>query len=204
MLTTPARWVHTPRIDDRAVSLRASDADRDRVARTLRQHLLAGRLVTEEFEQRIERAYAARTVDELRVLTRDLPGTGVRSTGEPTRRLLLPGNRPFAVRFEADESPSVVVSEAMRTIGPDLMAARYRMERSEPTRLVLRREQYPFSAVAAAILIPFLGLIALLAGGREASEIVISANELERGRTIVDVFGVASLRVRRAMLELDR
>jgi hypothetical protein len=204
MLTTPAWSVHTPRIDERAVSLRASDADRESVARALRQHLVAGRLAADEFEQRIEHAYAAKTVDELRNLTRDLPGAAVEPTSAAPRRLLLPGNRSFAARFESDQPPTLVISEAMRTIAPNLIAARYRMERSESTRLVFRREQYPFLSVAAAVLIPFIGLIVLLAGGKEASEIVVSATELERGRTVVDLFGVASLRVRRAMLKLER
>jgi len=69
---------------------------------------------------------------------------------------------------------------------------------------VFSRKQYPFWAVAAAILIPLFGLLALVVSGRELSEVVVSANELESGHTIVDVFGVASRGVRRAMLELDR
>ena len=91
----------------------------------------------------------------------------------------------------------------MRTIAPDLMAARYRLEQSDSTRLVFRRRQIPFYAIAAAVLIPIFGLIVLVAAGRESSEVVVSANQVDPGRTVVDVFGVASLRVRRAMLELN-
>ena len=182
--------------------MRASDADREGVARALRGHLVAGRLAQDEFEERIERAYGATTLDELRNLTRDLP----RSAAAPParRRPTLPGNRPFAVRFESPERPDVVISEAMRTLAPNLLAARYRMERSEPTRLDFRRAQFPFSSILAAIFVPFFGLILLAAIGRETSEVVVSASELEGGRTVVDVFGVASLRIRRAMLELER
>jgi hypothetical protein len=203
MLTTLALPVHTQDIQERAVSLRASDEDRERVARALRGHLVAGRLGTEEFEQRIEGAYAAKTVDELRGLTRDLPAETAGSAGPGRRPLLLPGNRPFAVRLRVDQPAPVVMSEGMRTIAPRLMAARYELERSEPDRLVFRRKQYSFWAVAAAIFIPFLGLLALVVSGREVSEVVVSANELESGGTVVDVFGVASRGVRRAMLELD-
>lgn len=53
--------------------IRASDDDRERAATALRQHCAAGRLSTEELEQRLERAYAARTVGELAQLMRDLP-----------------------------------------------------------------------------------------------------------------------------------
>jgi hypothetical protein len=157
-----------------------------------------------EFEDRIERAYAATTLEELRGLTADLPASTALAVDRPRRRLALPGNRPFAVRFESGELPSEVISEAMRTIAPSLLAARYQLQSSEPTRLVFRRAQFPFWSIAAAVLIPILGLVVLVVNGRESSEIVVSANESRDGSTVVDVFGVASLPVRRAMLQLDR
>ncbi len=55
--------------------IRASDADRDRAAAALREHLAAGRLTTEEFEERLDKAYAAKTLGELDDLMADLPGT---------------------------------------------------------------------------------------------------------------------------------
>jgi len=66
--------------------LRASDAERERVAEALRRHHLDGRLDTEELQERLERAYAARTAAELRPLLADLPHD------EQPRR----GPRPFA------------------------------------------------------------------------------------------------------------
>ncbi|AOP45665.1 DUF1707 SHOCT-like domain-containing protein [Streptomyces lydicus] len=53
--------------------LRASDADRERVAEILRDALAEGRLVMEEFEERLDAAYRARTYGELEPLTADLP-----------------------------------------------------------------------------------------------------------------------------------
>jgi hypothetical protein len=53
--------------------LRASDADRDRIAEILRDALAEGRLTHEEHSERIEAAYAAKTVGELEPLVRDLP-----------------------------------------------------------------------------------------------------------------------------------
>lgn len=53
--------------------LRVSDADRDRVALELREHTVSGRLTLDEFSERIEQAYRARTEDELEALSRDLP-----------------------------------------------------------------------------------------------------------------------------------
>jgi Domain of unknown function (DUF1707) len=57
--------------------MRASDADRDRVADVLRAAAGEGRLTAEEFDQRVEAALSARTIGELAALTADLvPGAG--------------------------------------------------------------------------------------------------------------------------------
>ncbi|XHM95953.1 DUF1707 domain-containing protein [Peterkaempfera sp. SMS 1(5)a] len=53
--------------------LRASDADRERVADILRDAFADGRLDVDEHAERIEAAYAAKTLGELEPLTRDLP-----------------------------------------------------------------------------------------------------------------------------------
>ncbi|MDR6978551.1 hypothetical protein J2X68_005277 [Streptomyces sp. 3330] len=57
--------------------LRASDADRERVAEVLRDALAEGRLDMTEFEERLEETYKARTYGELAPITRDLPVAGV-------------------------------------------------------------------------------------------------------------------------------
>ncbi|MFH7595163.1 DUF1707 domain-containing protein [Streptomyces racemochromogenes] len=56
-----------------APSLRASDADRERVVERLRDAVAEGRIDMEEFEERLEAAYKSRTYAELEPLTRDLP-----------------------------------------------------------------------------------------------------------------------------------
>lgn len=53
--------------------LRASDADRERTADELRRHAGDGRLDPQELDERLTRAYSARTSGELAELTRDLP-----------------------------------------------------------------------------------------------------------------------------------
>lgn len=53
--------------------MRASDAERERVAEALREAVAEGRLDMEEFEQRLEAAYRARTHADLEPLVRDLP-----------------------------------------------------------------------------------------------------------------------------------
>src|SRR4051812_12543060 len=53
--------------------LRASDSDRERVSEVLRDALAEGRLDMEEFEERLDATYKARTDGELAPITRDLP-----------------------------------------------------------------------------------------------------------------------------------
>jgi hypothetical protein len=55
--------------------LRAADADRAAVATVLGQHMSAGRLTVDEYDERLARAYAAKTYGELEQLTADLPAT---------------------------------------------------------------------------------------------------------------------------------
>ncbi|MGH3942657.1 MAG: DUF1707 domain-containing protein [Pseudonocardiaceae bacterium] len=53
--------------------MRAADADRERVAEELRLAHAEGRLDLAEYDERVRRAWAARTYRELQVLTDDLP-----------------------------------------------------------------------------------------------------------------------------------
>ncbi|HTS98804.1 MAG TPA: DUF1707 domain-containing protein [Streptosporangiaceae bacterium] len=62
---------------------RASDADRDRAADLLREHYAAGRLTAEEFSERLDKAYAAKTLGELENLRTDLPAPDLSSLPEP-------------------------------------------------------------------------------------------------------------------------
>jgi Domain of unknown function (DUF1707)/Cell wall-active antibiotics response 4TMS YvqF len=56
--------------------LRASDADRERVANVLREAAGDGRLTMDELDERLEAVYAAKTYAELEPVTHDLPETG--------------------------------------------------------------------------------------------------------------------------------
>jgi Domain of unknown function (DUF1707) len=56
--------------------LRAADSDRAAVAAALGQHMSAGRLTLDEYDERLTRVYAAKTYGELDQLTADLPRTG--------------------------------------------------------------------------------------------------------------------------------
>ena len=72
----PARNVQvmsTATRDHPSGSLRVSDADRDRAIAELSEHYQAGRLTTEELEDRTGRALQARTAADLAALFTDLP-----------------------------------------------------------------------------------------------------------------------------------
>ena len=56
--------------------IRASDADRDKVAERLREALAEGRLTPVEHEERIDTLYKAKTMGELKPITEDLPTSG--------------------------------------------------------------------------------------------------------------------------------
>ena len=75
--------------------LRASDADRDRVAERLRDDYGAGRLSAEDLTERVEGVYAARTVSDLEALTADLPSADEHRT--PRRRDAL--DTSFRIHF---------------------------------------------------------------------------------------------------------
>jgi len=68
-------------------SMRASDADRDRIVTALRENMAAGRLSTDEFDERLGNALTAKTLGELEGLMADLPGAelGQRADAEPDR-----------------------------------------------------------------------------------------------------------------------
>ena len=83
--------------------IRASDADRDRVAELLQEHHAAGRLTAEEFAERLDAALRARTLGELDTLLADLPHADLRgyqlpdaSLRRPPAHGLLPADWPRA------------------------------------------------------------------------------------------------------------
>ena len=90
---------------DAALRMRASDADRERVAGILRDAYAEGRLTAVEHEERLTEAYAATTYGELAPVLRDLP--------VPPGTLAVPSSR--GVEFAPRPSTS---SERGLTIHP--------------------------------------------------------------------------------------
>jgi hypothetical protein len=84
--------------------LRVADADREQLVEELREHALAGRLSSEEMEERIGSAYRARTRADLDALRADLPvsSTSValalrKRKGQLRRRLVQEAGGSFGV-----------------------------------------------------------------------------------------------------------
>jgi Domain of unknown function (DUF1707) len=67
-------------------NLRVSDEEREQAAGELREHHLAGRLTSDEFEERLERTYRAATRAQLDELRSDLPMTPATLRAELDRR----------------------------------------------------------------------------------------------------------------------
>lgn len=76
-------------------NMRIGDSEREAAVADLQNHLAAGRLTPEEFNERMDKAFAARTGAELTALFRDLPAGGaspyqapaVPTYGDPYRTL---------------------------------------------------------------------------------------------------------------------
>ncbi len=67
----------------RSGSMRAADTDRIQVVQLLTDAVAQGRLEIGEYEDRLSKAYAAQTYDELDLLSADLPGATTAPVGQP-------------------------------------------------------------------------------------------------------------------------
>src|SRR5580658_5293681 len=79
----------------RPPQMKASDADRDAVVAALSDHFQAGRLTSEELEERTGSALAARTLDQLDELTVDLPAPRSAAPGGRTAPVAPLGRRGY-------------------------------------------------------------------------------------------------------------
>ncbi|MCW2805329.1 MAG: hypothetical protein JWN06_3546 [Propionibacteriaceae bacterium] len=83
------------------VPQRIGDAERDRAAEYLREHLASGRLDQDEFDERVSRALTARTAADLDPLFVDLPSPKPGSAVEPASSYLAP---PWQTRTPGESS----------------------------------------------------------------------------------------------------
>ncbi|MEV0411097.1 DUF1707 domain-containing protein [Streptomyces sp. NPDC050448] len=112
--------------------LRASDADRERVAERLRDAVAEGRIDMEEFEERLEAAYTSKTYAELEPLTRDLPAPGgapMAVAASAPGPAVTPADRSWPSRVGGDglpaaASPAVAVMSSFQRKGNWTVPAR--------------------------------------------------------------------------------
>lgn len=90
--------------------LRASDSDRERVVDLLRDAASDGRLTLEEHTERVEQAYGARTLGELKQLTRDL---------------VRPNEAGRPERVSADPLPDIEARPLLAIFGQDKREGRW-------------------------------------------------------------------------------
>jgi DUF1707 SHOCT-like domain len=109
-----------PASDQQAGSVRVSDAERDSVVSQLSEHFQAGRLTTEEFDERAGLALGARTRGDLTSLMTDLPGgaQALASPGVSPTPVGQPGSRaPYARRGLRSVWVLVAVIAVVSTVG---------------------------------------------------------------------------------------
>lgn len=92
------------------LELRASDSDREKVAKILHDAMAEGRLTLAELDERLQAAYAAKTLADLVPLTEDLPVLGVQYTiGAPGRQQPAGSGLPDRVIGSNNSGPSVSI-----------------------------------------------------------------------------------------------
>lgn len=89
--------------------LRASDADREAVAKVLQTAMAEGRLTVAELQERLDTVYASKTLSELEPLTWDLPGH--------TDLVRRPPSAPVGYPNIAPTAPGMAASGAVNRIG---------------------------------------------------------------------------------------
>ncbi len=85
--------------------IRASDADRDRVAASLREHCGEGRITVDELHERLEAVYSAKTLGQLQEITSDLPE-------EDLYQLPVPASQPKSTELAGASAASLPDSTA--------------------------------------------------------------------------------------------
>lgn len=184
--------------------MRASDADREKVADELRVHCVEGRITLEELDTRLEGVMVARTIRALAEFVYDLPRVADRRDPDQTHRaprIGPPGVLPFTRRLIVPAPLARTRDVALDTIAPTLNGYGYELVGQSPNGLSFERPRRSGGRVAAAVLLFPFGLLALLVG-RERERIVISLEVRDAAQTNMTVHGVASRRVRKAFAQL--
>ena len=183
-------------------SLRASDADREDVVERLGSHHLAGRLTTEELEDRVARAHAAVTVADLEALQEDLPDIArppaPRAAGSTFPHI--PGHVSFSQRGELAVAVEQAREEALVHLLPALANHGYHLVDSTERTLTFAGSHRPVWTYVVAVLVFPLGLLALL--HTRPHWLTIEFRARGPAHSVMVAHGVASLPVRRMFARL--
>lgn len=166
--------------------MRASDHDRDRTVRLLRQHNVSGRISTDELEHRLERALSAETADQLAAVVNDLPPPPPDTppiVNGSAARIGLPGIRPFLVELVARGEREQLRALTLRTIGAGLIGSGFELVHQSSSALEFVRVDRP------------LGPRGWFA--KDYQRVVISFAPHGGDETAILVFGRANRRVRK-------
>jgi Domain of unknown function (DUF1707)/Cell wall-active antibiotics response 4TMS YvqF len=109
---------------EREVAVRIADADRERTVAVLGEHHAVGRLTYEEFVERMDRAYEARTRADLDELTSDLPAQPTAAPAARRKRRWVVSIMGGTTRTE-DVADEHVVFDLMGGSDLDLRNARF-------------------------------------------------------------------------------
>lgn len=105
-------------------ALRISDAERESAVRTLGEHHAVGRLSYDEFVERMDQAYEARTHEQLELLTADLPMAHA-PTAQPRKRRWLVSVMGGNERAEDVATDETMIVDFMGGSDLDLRAASF-------------------------------------------------------------------------------
>jgi hypothetical protein len=197
MVTAGVREVDTAEMAD--PQIRASDAERDQVAERLGEACAHGRLDISELGERVEAAYAARTVGELQTLVADLPAPPARRPARPRRRPWIPGNRSFAERLAVSLPRNRVIEQVLTTLTPLFVACGYTLVSDTDRLVVFEQDRRPAWTILVAVFVFPIGLLALT--HKRNSRIVVAFTD-EADGTEISAYGWAPLGVRRGLAEL--
>jgi len=190
------------------LALRAGDRDRERAAEELRRHHLEGRLDADELEERLGRAYGARTLGGLAGVLNDLPVLGRRGAVEPEAapapRVKVRGfgllafsqahDLPVPVEEAYGEALDSIV-EAMVLFGYDLV------ERHDGQALVFEQQERPAWVYLVCVAAFPIGLLALLV--KRATRVRIDFLPRPGDRCRLRIGGEARRPVRKAFAALS-
>jgi hypothetical protein len=168
-------------MQNRAATMRTSDAERQRAADFLRDACAEGRLSPAELEERLDMLFAGSTVEDIAVLVRDLPG-GAKVVPRLQRGAVPRGVAPAAVpvRRRRALSPAVPVGGTLVVVGAVWLA----LAALPPLLAVI------VGALMLAMLIPVVLFAAAMAPvGAAIFALAWLANRVFRGAGHAQAFG---------------